>query len=150
MRGIGKAEFSGVEVFCSCPCCSYIAFSCRPKFLQHRYDFSPFFYVTYRISFCKMHGRDYQCIAPILKGLEDQVIGIGLKTKAHLALVIEGTAKRANVKIESFPVLALHVGLYRSLLYAFLFLPVLLANSALARGLFVDPLRLEENDYHLD
>jgi hypothetical protein len=75
-----------------------------------------------------MYGRDHQDISCILKGLEDQVIGIGLKSDAHLALVVEGTAKGANVKVESFPVLTLHAGLYKLLPRAFLFLLLSRAN----------------------
>jgi hypothetical protein len=76
-----------------------------------------------------VYGRDHHGISCILKGLEDQVIGIGLKSDAHLALVVEGTAKGANVKVESFPVLTLHAGLYRLLLYTFLFLLLSRANA---------------------
>jgi hypothetical protein len=60
--------------------------------------------------------------------LEDQVIGIGLKSDAHQALVVEGAAEGTNVKIESFPVLTLHAGLYRPPLCAFLFLLLSLAD----------------------
>ena len=77
-----------------------------------------------------MASANAKGISRILKGLEDQVIGIGLQSDAHLALVVERTAKGANIKVEPFLVLTLHAGLYKLLLYAFLFLLLSRANGS--------------------